>query len=105
MVTENSIRQQLLAELAGQGYQGRIVSVHRVQDLAQELETHRREGRFDDTFDQERLTRFHFTPPETLPDVQSLIIVAVPRPQTQAVFTWHGQALPLIIPIRIKLIK
>ena len=98
MVTENSIRQQLLAELAGQGYQGRIVSVHRVQDLAQELETHRREGQFDDAFDQERLNWFHYSSPETLPDAQSLIIVAVPRPQTQAVFTWRGQALPLIIP-------
>jgi len=49
-------------------------------------------------FYQERLARFSFQTPKDLPNSQSLIVVAVPRPQTRAIFTWNGQKYPLILP-------
>jgi epoxyqueuosine reductase len=66
--------------------------------LQEEIDTHRREGRLDAEFDRLRLSFFRYSPPETLREAQSLIIVAVPRPQTMATFTWQGQRLSLIIP-------
>jgi epoxyqueuosine reductase len=99
MITENVVREQLFTELAQQGYQGRLVSARHLQDLAAGLDTLRREGQFNDEFYQERLTFLCYSPPaEGLSQAQSLIIVAVPRPQTAAVFNWRGRSLSLIIP-------
>jgi len=97
MATE-TVSSRLLTKLAKRGYQGRIVSIRHLPELAEGIETPHRDGRFDDEFYQERLTIFSYNPPETLPDAQSLIVVAVPRPQTAAVFTWQDKSLPLIIP-------
>ncbi len=98
MVAESIGSQQLLVELTDRGYQGRTVSVRHLAELQEGIESHRREGRFDEQFDRIRLSFFRYSPPETLPKPQSLIIVAVPRPQTAAVFTWRGQQVLLIIP-------
>lgn len=92
------VSQQLLSELAGRGYQGRVVSARHLAELREGIEFHRRAGCFDAEFDRIRLSFFRYSPPETLPEAQSLIVVAVPRPQTAAVFTWQGQRLSLIVP-------
>jgi epoxyqueuosine reductase len=89
---------QFWGKLAPWRYQGRIVSVQRLRDLQEEIETHCREGRLNDEFYRERLAWFHFSPPEALPDARSIIIVAVPRPQTEAIFNWRGKSLSLILP-------
>jgi epoxyqueuosine reductase len=98
MVTESTVSQQLLSELAGRGYQARVVPVRHLEDLQAGIETHRREGRLDEEFDRICLSFFRYSPPGTLPEPQSLIVVAVPRPQTAAVFTWQGRQSSLIIP-------
>jgi epoxyqueuosine reductase len=98
MSNESLVSQQLLTELTGRGYQGRIVSIRHLAELQEEIDTHRREGRLDAEFDRLRLSSFRYSPPEIFREARSLIIVAVPRPQTMATFTRQGQRLSLIIP-------
>jgi epoxyqueuosine reductase len=52
----------------------------------------------DKEFCEERLTFFDFRIPDDLPKAKSLIVIAVPRPQSQSVFTWNGERHTLIIP-------
>jgi epoxyqueuosine reductase len=90
--------EELFSQLAERGYKGRIVSVQHLEDLQEEIEGRHRQGSFDKEFYQERLTGFTFSPPESLPEARSLIVVATPQPQFRVVFTWNGETLPLIIP-------
>lgn len=89
---------ELLLHLAERGYQGRVVSIQRLRELQEEIEERYRQDLFDKEFYQERLASFDFQIPDSLPEAMSLIVVAVPRPQSQAVFTWNGKSRELILP-------
>ena len=80
------------------GYQARMVSVEHLPLLQKQIEEQRNKKLLDSKFFQERLAWVRFQIPESLPKVQSIIVVAVPRPQTRAVFTWNGVRRPLILP-------
>jgi len=90
--------EKLFLDLAQRGYKGRIVSIRHLQDLQEEIEGHRGRGLFDEEFYQEYLSWFEFKVPESLPGARSLIIIAVPSPQSQAIFKWNGESRALIIP-------
>lgn len=98
--------ERLFSQLEERGYQGRIVSIQHLGDLQEGIEGHHRQGLFDEEFYQEWLSRFVFGPPDSLPEARSMIIVAVPRPQTRVTFTWacpersrrDGEPLRFIIP-------
>ena len=90
--------EKLLLHLAERGYQGRIASIQHLRDLQEEVEGTHRQGLFYEEFYQERLAWFDFRIPDSLPESKSLIVVAVPRPQSQAVFTWNGESRELILP-------
>jgi epoxyqueuosine reductase len=90
--------EKLFLDLAQRGYRGRIVSVRHLQDLQEEIEGHRGRGLFDEEFYQEYLSWFEFKVPESLPGARSLIIIAAPSPQNQAIFKWNGESRALIIP-------
>lgn len=90
--------EELLLHLEEQGCKGRIVSTQHLRDLQEDIEGHYREGLLDKEFYQERLGFFDFRIPDDLREAKSLIVVAVPRPQSQAVFTWNGESRALILP-------
>jgi len=58
----------------------------------------REKGLFNEVFFQERLAWFRFETPENLQRAQSVIVAAIPRPQTQATFTLDGYRRSLIVP-------
>jgi len=89
---------ELLLNLTERGYRGCIVPIQRLPDLQEEIEGRHRQGSFYEEFYHERLACFDFGIPESLPEATSLIVVAVPRPQSQAVFTWNGRLRALILP-------
>jgi len=89
---------ELFSQLKEWGYQGRIVSIQHLGDLQEEIEGRYRQGLFDEEFYQEWLTQFAFSPPDSLPEARSVIIVAVPQPQTRVTFTWDGEPVRFIIP-------
>jgi len=84
--------------LVERGYQGRIVSIQHLPELKEDIEGRYRQGLFEKEFYQERLAWFDFRIPDSLPEAKSMIVVAVPRPQSQAVFTWNGETRALILP-------
>jgi epoxyqueuosine reductase len=92
------MKEELFSQLEERGYQGRIVDIQHLGDLQEEIEGRYRQGLFDEEFYQESFTWLTFSPPDSLSEARSLIVVAVPQPQIRVVFTWNGETLPLIIP-------
>jgi epoxyqueuosine reductase len=88
----------LLVRLGELGFQARIISVSHLYQLQKQIENLHNNASLDNQFYQDRLAWFNFQIPKDLPKTQSLIIVAVPRPQTRAIFTRNGQRHPLILP-------
>ncbi|NIO71219.1 MAG: hypothetical protein GTN71_19845, partial [Anaerolineae bacterium] len=72
--------EELFSQLTQRGYQGRVISIQHLDDLQEEIEGRYRQGLFDEEFYQEWLTRFAFSPPDSLPEARSVIVVAVPQP-------------------------
>jgi epoxyqueuosine reductase len=89
---------QLYPQLEQRGLQGRVVPIQHVEDLQREVVGRHDQGLFDDEFYHERLSFFSFEPPNELPAPASLIVVAVPRPQTRVSFTWHGKTVVPVLP-------
>lgn len=92
------VKGELRSQLEEKGYQSRTVSVHHLRELQEGIEGNRSRGLFNEEFYQERLAGFTFSPPDLLPEAKSLVIVAVPRPQTRVIFTWQGRSIPVIMP-------
>lgn len=90
--------EELYAQLDQRGLKGRVVSIERLQDLKEDIEGRHAQGLFDERFYQERLSFFDFDPPNEAFVAKSLIIVAMPRPQTRVSFTWNGRGLTLLLP-------
>jgi epoxyqueuosine reductase len=84
--------------LRERGFQARIVSVSHLHQLQKEIESLHSHALLDSQFYQERLFRFNFQIPKDLPKAQSLIVVAVPRPQARLIFTRNGRRRSLILP-------
>lgn len=80
------------------GWRIRMLSVEHLQDLQDDVQMLHSQDLFDEEFFQERLSWFRFRVPDDLPKAKSLIVVAVPRPQSQAVFNWKGEPRVLTIP-------
>jgi len=87
-----------VSPLEKRGYRVRTVSVEHLPEIEEEIEGHRRAGRLDEEFARVRLGWLRFRPPDELPEARCLIVVALPRPQAQALFHRHGRELPLILP-------
>lgn len=94
----NRTDDQVFRHLRQRGYRVRMVSAEHISSLKEEIEERYRQGELDGEFYNQRLAWFDFKLPEHLSDARSLIVVAVPRPQTQATFTWKGRKRSLILP-------
>jgi len=79
--------EEVIRQLAGQGFRGRAISALRLDDLRADIEACHRDGLFDEEFYEERLASFECQPPEGLPDAKSIFAVAGPDPQVQVTFT------------------
>ena len=90
--------EELFSQLEERGYKGRVVAIQHLGDLQEEIEGRYKQGLFDEEFYQGWLTQFAFSPPDSLPEARSMIVVAVPQPQTQVTFTWDGEPVRFIIP-------
>jgi epoxyqueuosine reductase len=90
--------EELFSQLTQRGYQGRIVSIQHLGGLQEEIEGRYREGLFDQELYQTYLAAFTFCPPDSLPEARSIIVVAVPQPQTGVTFTWNGERVRFIVP-------
>jgi len=92
------MRQKMLSQLKERGYEGRVVSAEHLPELQEGIEGPYREGLLDEELYQTYLAGFEFGPPDGLPEARSLVVVAIPHPQTQITFTWHGEPVPVLMP-------
>ena len=96
--TMDRLVDELLDRLRRLDYQARTISIEHLHLLQKQIEEQRSQNLLDSQFFHERLAWVRFQIPEGLPKAKSMIVVAVPRPQTRAVFTWNGVRRPLILP-------
>ena len=94
----DSVIEQFYSILEERGFKGRVVSIRHLHDLQHEIENSQAQGLFDEAFYQEALSFFSFHPPDDLPSAASMIVIAIPRPQTKISFTRDGNTLALTIP-------
>jgi epoxyqueuosine reductase len=94
----SSIIERLHSGLQEHGLKGRVVSIRRLRDLQDEIEGRHAQGLFDEEFYGVGMSFFSFRPPDDLPTAASLIVVAVPRPQTKVDLTWKGETPTLVLP-------
>ena len=92
------MEQKLLSQLKERGYEGRVVSAEHLPELQEGIEGPHRQGLLDEELYQTYLTGFEFNPPDGLPEARSLVVVAIPHPQTRVTFTWRGEPVPALMP-------
>jgi epoxyqueuosine reductase len=76
----------------------RVVSINHLADLQREIESRTEHGQFDSEFAQQYMFRFKFTPTEELKNAKSIIVVAMSRPLTKAIFSWNGKKHAFTLP-------
>jgi len=81
-----------------QGWQGQVASVDHLNDLRFSILNRLEQGEIDRRLYKEQLSFLSFDPPAELPEVRSIIIVAVPTPQIRVFFQSHGKRVRVIIP-------
>jgi len=89
---------ELFNRLRELGYQARTISIDHLHSLQKQIDEQRNQELLDKQFYHDRLAWFRFQIPESMPRARSVIVAAVPRPQTRAIFTWNGNQRPLILP-------
>jgi epoxyqueuosine reductase len=89
---------ELVSQLEERGYKARIASIQYLHELQEGIEGYYRQDLIDAELYREYLIPFTFSPPESLPEAKSLIIVAVPQPQIRVTFNWNGKPIPVIVP-------
>ena len=95
---KEKIKITLYGEMAGAGYQAKIISVDHIHDLESGLELRYRQGLFDKEFYTEELTGFDFKVLDGFAGSKSLIIIAAPQPAVRVTFNWQGESHRAIIP-------
>lgn len=89
---------RLVRFLESRGFPSRVVSAARVRELQDEISERRERSELDEEFDREALSELSFARPEKLHPVRSVVIAAVPRLETEAVFFADGREHVLKIP-------
>lgn len=93
-----SIYTTLSAALSEKGYQYRLVSTSHLLEVNEEITGFANVGCFANDFYNERLTGFTYRPPASLPDAQSIILVAMPQPKIRITFIWCGEHRDVYMP-------
>lgn len=76
----------------------KIVSTDSLSKIIREIQELHDNGFLEDLFFKERLSWINSSLMENQNHIKSIIVVAVPRPQTQAIFNWKGKKYSIIIP-------
>lgn len=84
--------------LSNKGCRFSVVSTSHLVELQGEIEMRREKGQFDAEFALHYMSRFKFLPPSELKNAESLVVVAMPRPPTKAIFHWGGKKQTFILP-------
>jgi epoxyqueuosine reductase len=87
-----------MGQLEERGYKGSIVPLQHLHELQEEIEGRYSQGSIDKQLYKEYLSPFTFAVPDSLPQAQSLIVVAAPQPQFEVIFARDGERFPVLVP-------
>jgi epoxyqueuosine reductase len=90
--------EKLLNRIEKFGWRGKIVTVNHLSELRDSILNLYSKGLIDKKLYEEQLDSLSFDLPTNLPNINSIIIVAVPTPQMRITITWHGKSKFVIIP-------
>jgi len=93
-----SLSNEIYNKFKSEGMAGRIVSIHHLLQLKEEIENKRLDRLLDEDFYQECLSFFDFSPPASLAGAKSIIIVSIPQPKILVSFQWKKRQYMLTIP-------
>lgn len=80
------------------GWHARVIAIEHLRELQREIEERVASGELTPEFHAERLGWFRHTAPPALPGARSIVVVAVPRPQTRVVFHPEDRTIAAIVP-------
>ena len=84
--------------IEARGWKCKIISTGHLSELRETILNYYNQGFLDKALFRDQLSFFSFNPPPDIPDVRSIIIVAVPTPQMQIFCYWQGKRIPVVIP-------
>lgn len=94
----SKVVKDLFSKLEKMNCKAKIVSTNHLSMIIREIQKLNNYGLIEDNFFKDRLNWVNTSLIENQNDVKSIIVVAVPRPQTQAIFNWKGKKHSIIIP-------
>jgi len=94
----STVTEQVIRSMATLGYQIRVISIDRLQELQAELEATRSTYKEVDEHLKRYLDAFDFTKPADFTEAQSIIIVAAPQPIVRVHFEWKDAVHAILIP-------
>jgi epoxyqueuosine reductase len=94
----SEITERWMSQAAERGWKGRMVPISHLGDLEREIRTRYECGLLDAKLCHDYLSWFSFEPPADLPAASSIMVVALPVPQTRTVFHWRGDRLAILVP-------
>jgi len=80
------------------GWKGRAVPIEHLPELRQEILGRLERGEIDEAFYRDQLGVFSFELPAELPDVRSMLVLAVPTPPMRVFFHRNGERIPGVLP-------
>jgi epoxyqueuosine reductase len=90
--------ERLLQRIDAEGWRGRIVPIHHLDDLQVAIRGRQARSLLDEALYRSQLDFLSFDLPADLPGARAIAIVAVPTPPMRIVFHWHGRSVPVIVP-------
>jgi epoxyqueuosine reductase len=75
-----------------------ILSVSQLGELEKHIQHFYKQGAFDESFYQERLTHFTFDASLVLPGARSIIITTIRQPIVHVTFLNQGRSYPILVP-------
>jgi len=97
-MNKERLMQELHGRLLEEGYRSQTVSIQHIHDLQRGIEGSNIRSLLNEELYKECLSYLSFKPPDTLPDAESLIVVAAPQPQIRLEFTYRKSSYQFIIP-------
>jgi epoxyqueuosine reductase len=92
------MKEKLIQQLEMHGYRASIVSVRRLKDLREAIESLYEQGLLEEEIYREQLAELAMRLPVDMPEVRSLISVARRDPQVRFSFSWDGTLASVIVP-------
>jgi epoxyqueuosine reductase len=87
-----------LDALRAAGLRARIVPVTRLPDLRRDIVSLLESGSLDHSLYESYLRGLEYSPPESVPNAKSIIVVGVPQPKTVISFSWKGKEVQAVVP-------